>query len=236
MFSDFVSHFEELRRRILISLVAVAILTLVSYSLSPALLDLCIRPLQQSGADLYFTRPYEAFLAHLKIACLSGIVLSSPLWISQAWFFAAPGLYQKEKRILLPLIFFSSLFFLLGVLFSYLILVPLGLRFLLSFQTAHIKPLLGVDAYFSFLIVLILTVGVLFDFPLVMIGLVRLGILRSSEIAKARKAVIVFLVILAAVLTPSPDPVTQLLLAVPLWVLYEISLMIARFMDQAPKP
>jgi len=225
---DFVAHLEELRRRLLIALIAFAIVTVASYFFSRQLLDLLIEPLRRyQDVELFFHKPYEAFLIHLKVAALSGILISSPVFITQLWLFISPGLYTHEKKIVIPLILISILMFLTGAAFAYGIVIPWGLHFLLSFQTEGMKPLLGVGPYFSFLIGMILAFGVLFDFPIAIVGLVRLGVLQTARLKRGRRTVIVLILIASAVLTPSPDPVSQLLLAVPLLFLFELSLLVA---------
>lgn len=226
--SDFVSHLEELRRRLLIALIVFAVVTVASYFFSRQLLDLLIMPLRHyQEVELFFHKPYEAFLIHLKVAALSGIIISSPVLIAQSWLFISPGLYAHEKKIVIPLILISILMFLAGVAFAYGVVIPWGLHFLLSFQTEGIKPLLGIGPYFSFLIGMILTFGVLFDFPIAIVGLVRLGVLQTVRLKRSRRTVVVLILIASAVLTPSPDPVSQMLLAVPLLFLFEISLLVA---------
>jgi sec-independent protein translocase protein TatC len=218
----FLEHLEELRKRLLVSLAAIGICAIVAYFFSGPFIDFLILPLRKfTAAELYFQTPYEAFLAHLKVSFLAGVLLSSPVFLTQLWLFVSPGLYPHEKRAAIPLIFVSIVLFLLGAAFAFWILIPLGLRFLLAFQTEALKPLLGIGPYFSFLIGMILACGIVFDLPIVVLGLVRVGILNSEKLKKSRKGVIVLIFVLAAVLTPSPDVVSQVLLAVPLLLLYE---------------
>lgn len=229
---DFLSHLEELRKRSLISLAVFLAAALGSYFFSTALLDFLTRPLDLfKEVQLIFLKPYEAFWVHLKVALLGGVILSSPVLFTQAWLFVAPGLYAEEKKIVLPLILISVALFLIGACFAYTVVVPWGLRFLLSFQTEKIQPMLGIGPYFSFLTGMILACGILFDFPVFVVGLVKLGVIKAAALAASRKIVIVFIFIAAAMLTPSPDPVSQLFLAAPLLVLFEISLAVARALE-----
>jgi len=230
--SDFLSHLEEFRRRLIISVSTFLLATILSYLFSQSLLELLIEPLRQfQHADLYFQKPYEAFLIRLKVAAISGLLFSSPVFFAELWLFVAPGLYGREKKVLFPLILISIFLFLAGTFFAFRVVVPLSLNFLLSFQTDSLKPLLGIAPYFSFLISLILAFGLLFDFPVVLIGLIRLGTVSTNSLARARKVVIVFIFITAAILTP-PDPVSQALLALPLIILYEISLVAGRWVEK----
>ena len=229
---EFVTHLEELRRRLIVCLVAFLAAGIVAYFFSGELLEILIAPLRRfHSADLVFLKPYEAFVTHLKVAAITGFVASTPVFFTQGWRFVAPGLYHTEKKAMLPLIFVSVFLFIAGTLFAYWVVVPWGLHFLLSFQTQGLRPLLSVGPYFSFLTGMIVAFGLLFDFPVLILGLVRLGVVGSRDLAKARRLMIVCIFIAAAVLTPSPDPLSQLLLAFPLIFLFEVSLAIARGME-----
>ena len=231
--ASFLDHLEELRQRLLVFLAAVGIFSIAAYFFSSHLLNFFALPLVQiREAELYFQAPYEAFLTHLKIALLTGLLAASPVFFIELWLFIAPGLYRNEQRVFLPLVLVSILLFLLGAAFALWILVPAGLRFFLSFQTESLRPLLGVGPYFSFLIGMILASGVAFDLPVVVLGLVRAKILRAETLQNARKGMIVFILILTAVLTPSPDPVGQILLALPLLLLYEVCIRIAKVIER----
>lgn len=230
---DFVEHLEEFRRRLISCLIVFTVVSFGAWFFAHQIIDFLILPLKaQSDAQLYFNEPHQAFFVHLQAAGLVGILLTSPFILTQAWLFTAPGLYQKEKKVLLPLIFVSSFLFFVGAAFAYFFVVPWGLGFLLSFQTNDLKPLVGVSAYFSFVMGMTIAFGILFDFPVMIVGLAKFGLVRTQTFAKARKVIIVIIFIIAAVLTPSPDPVSQLMLAVPLWLLFEISLLVARAIEK----
>ncbi len=221
---NFLDHLEELRSRLLISLAAIGAASLISWFFSGRLFNLLSLPLHRfREVPLYFRTPYEAFLTHLFVAGLAGILIASPVLFTELWFFIAPGLYPREKKAALPLILVSSLLFFAGALFGFFVLVPFGLQFFLSFETESLKPLLGVAPYFSFLVGLVLGSGLLFVLPVLVLGLVRVGILNQAKLKRSRKFVIVSIFILAAIFTP-PDPVSQLLLALPLWAIFELCL------------
>ncbi len=225
---DFVPHLEELRKRLLLWAVIFSIAAVTAYFFSRQILDFLTEPLRQyTHAALYFQKPYEAFVVHIKIAAFTGFVITSPLLLIQLWFFAAPGLYEKEKKTFLPVALISSVLFLVGVVFSYTMVIPWGLGIMLSFQTESMRPMLTVGSYFSFLTGMMIAFGILFDFPVVMVGLVELGVVETKTLAQSRRPIIVIIFIVAAVLTPSPDPISQILLALPLWALFEISLLVA---------
>lgn len=238
MFRDFEPHFEEIRRRLLISFLVFFLGMVFCYFFAEKILNSLILPLKvyDPNITLYFQKPYEAFLVRIKIACSSGLILVSPFLFSQGWLFLAPGLYPQEKKMVLPLIFISTTLFLVGVWFAYTWVVPWGMHFLLSYQTEGLRPMIGAAEYFSFLTSMLFAFGILFDFPVLIIGLVKVGILQTQTLKTMRKGIILAIFIVSAVLTPSPDPLSQLLLAIPLWILFEISVLIAGSIESKNHP
>ncbi|MCM8774906.1 MAG: twin-arginine translocase subunit TatC [Candidatus Omnitrophica bacterium] len=233
MVSDYLSHLEELRRRFIISLTFFFAASVVCYFFSHKLLDFLTAPLRQVGDfQVVFQKPHEAFFAHLKAALLAGLILSTPVLFAQIWLFVSPGLYPREKKVIFPLVFTSVFLFAAGVIFAFYGIVPWALRFFLSFQTERLKPLIGIGPYFSFMAGTMLAVGLIFDLPVIVIGLVNLGAVSSQSLGQARKTIIVLIFVAAAVLTPTPDPVTQILFALPLLLLFEISLLLARWTER----
>jgi sec-independent protein translocase protein TatC len=233
--SDFAPHAEEFRKRLLISLSVFLAASVLAYFFSHAILEFLTRPLRESpySAELIFQKPYEAFVIHLKVSAFAGFIISLPVLLTQLWLFAAPGLYEKEKKVFLPIIFISIALFWAGVLFAYYLAVPWALQFMLGFQTETLRPMLAVGPYFAFLTGVAVAFGVLFDFPVFMVGLVELGLVKTKTLAASRRLIVVVIFITAAVLTPSPDPLSQLLLALPLLVLFEISLRVAAWRENA---
>lgn len=235
MMPHFLNHLEEFRRRLIICLIALAVSSFICFFFSRQILDFLTLPLRKhQEVSLYFQTPYEAFMVHVKAAFSAGILFSVPVWMTQLWHFIAPGLYEKERRAMTPLIFCSLGLFLAGCAFAYYLVVPAGLDFLLAFSSDTLKPMLTVGPYVSFFLGMILACGALFDFPIVMIGLVTLGVASTDSMAKARKMAIVIIFVVAAVVTPSPDPFSQLLLAIPLWIFFEVSLVICRRFEKPP--
>ncbi|HTL47981.1 MAG TPA: twin-arginine translocase subunit TatC [Verrucomicrobiae bacterium] len=234
---DFLSHLEELRKRILVSLFVFVACTVAAYFFSRQIVNFLIEPLhKQQNAQLVFQTPYEAFLTYVKVSAVTGLLLSLPVIFFEFWKFVSPGLYDREKKVILPLSFVCVLLFLAGVCFAYFLVIPFGLGFLLSFQTESLRPLIAIAPYFSFLLGMILAFGALFDFPVVLLGLIKLGVMKTETLASMRKLIVVGIFVVAAILTPSPDPVSQLLLAIPLVLLFEITLLIAgRIEKKAPK-
>lgn len=233
--ADWFSHLEELRQRLLISLLVFIAASIISYFFSSHLIEWLTWPLRRyNDTQLIFQKPYEAFLVHIQVAALAGVIFSSPILLTQLWCFISPGLYEREKKLFLSLIGITIALFLIGILFAFYVIIPWGLHFLLSYQTETVQPLLDIGAYFSFVIGMILAFGVLFDFPIIIFGLVKLGITNARDLAGARKIIIVLIFIAAALLTPSPDPLSQLALAIPLILLFELTLLVCRWSERRP--
>ncbi|MCC6972312.1 MAG: twin-arginine translocase subunit TatC [Phycisphaerales bacterium] len=233
---EFLNHLEEFRRRLIICLGTLTLTTIVCFFFSHQILDFLTLPLRKHpDVSLYFQTPYEAFMVNVKAALTAGILFAMPVWMTQLWNFVAPGLYEKERRAIIPLIFFSLALFFAGCAFAYYLVVPAGLDFLLAFSSQTLKPMLTVGPYVSFFLGMILACGALFDFPILMIGLVKLGVVSTQAMVQARKVVLVGIFVVAAVVTPSPDPFSQLLLAIPLWIFFEASLVVCRRFEK-PSP
>ena len=215
-----VEHLEELRKRIIICLVSVFILALLSYFYAETILAL----LMKAVGELVFIAPQEAFIAYLKIALFSGLFLSLPVILYQVWKFVSAGLLCKERKYLLIYGPLSFLLFLVGAAFSYQVVLPLGLKFLIDrYSTATLQPMISVSKYISFVGMFLLAFGIVFELPLVILFLVKIGLVSPQSLRRRRKEVIAITFILAAVMTP-PDIFTQILLAIPILLLYEISL------------
>ncbi len=196
-----------------------------------------MRPLVKTlppGSSLVFTAVPEAFFTYFKAAILAGIFFSSPFLLYQLWAFVSPGLYQREKKYVLPYLFFSSSFFLLGAVFCYLVVFPTIFRFLLSFASDSIRPLPSIREYLTFTIKLLLAFGLLFQWPPLVLFLSRMGVISASFLSQNRKYAILIIFVAAALLTP-PDPVSQLLLAGPLIAMYEGSIWMAKIFGRKEK-
>jgi sec-independent protein translocase protein TatC len=179
------------------------------------------------GETLIYTGLPEAFFTFLKVSFLAGLMIASPVIIYQFWMFVAPGLYAREKRLLLPIVFLSTLFFVGGALFGYFIVFPFGFKFFLGFATETIRPMPSMKEYLSFSAKLLLAFGLVFELPLVITFLARLGLVSVEFLKKNRKYALLLFFVAAAILTP-PDVVTQIMMALPLMLLYEISIIGAR--------
>ena len=227
----FLSHLEELRRRLIYCAIAVGIGFIISYFFSEKLFRVLINPLKSllpEGDRLIFTNLPEMFFAYLKTAFFAGILLAAPFLFYQIWMFIAPGLYQKEKRLAFPFVVFSTLLFVGGALFGYFIVFPFGFKFFLGFANEHIQALPSIKQYFSFAIKLLFAFGIVFELPVVVFFLAKMGLVSPDLLRRKRKYDLLLTFVAAAILTP-PDVITQCLMAGPLIILYEAGIIIARF-------
>ena len=228
------AHLEELRKRLIYSFVSIGVAFGISYAYIKEIVEILMRPLVRAlpaGSTLVFTAVPEAFLTYLKAALLAGVFFSFPFILYQIWAFVSPGLYEREKKYIYPYLFVSTIFFVAGALFCYLIVFPVVFRFFLSFATKDIRPLPAIKEYLTFTIKLLLAFGLLFQWPALILFLSRMGVVSSKTLAKNRKYAILGIFVAAAVLTP-PDLVSQLLLAGPLLVMYEGSIWMAKFLGK----
>lgn len=222
MNNDFIHHLEELRRRIIWCIVFVISASIFAYSFTEEFLSYIARPVGR----LVFIQPQEAFLAYLKIAVFSGFLISLPLIIYHIWAFVCPGLKPEEKRYVLFFLPAVILFFCLGCVFAYFVMIPFCVKFLLSFSSNMLVPMISAGSYVSFFCVVILIFGFVFELPVVILLLSRIGIINPVLLRKNRKYVILAIFITAAVLTP-PDVFSQIIMAMPLLILYELSIWIS---------
>lgn len=225
---NFSDHLEELRKRLITSSLSVVLFGTISFFLSDVLIEMISAPISGRVHALYFFSPYEAFMTKLKVSIVSGIILSAPIIFTQLWRFVSPGLYAREQRAIFPLMIFSTLLFCGGVFFAYVIVMPTALNFFLGFETSTLHPLISISSYISFFLSFVLAFGIMFVLPVILVGLISLEVINSSFLNCQRKLVVVLIFILAAVLTPTADVFTQCFLAIPLWVLFEVSIWMGR--------
>ncbi|MBW1802176.1 MAG: twin-arginine translocase subunit TatC [Deltaproteobacteria bacterium] len=225
----FMSHLEELRSRLIKVAIAAAVGFVIAYIFSERLFQILMIPLKANmpeGDRLIFTNLPEMFFTYLKCGFIGGILLASPYIFYQIWMFIAPGLYQKEKKYVMPFVFFSTLLFAGGAIFGYFVVFPFGFKFFLSFANESIQALPSVKQYFSFSIKLLLAFGVVFELPVVIFFLTKIGIVSPDMLKKKRKYAILLTFVMAAILTP-PDVITQCMMAGPLIILYELGIFIS---------
>jgi len=224
----FLDHLEELRWRIIKSLISVVIFTIAAFAISDFVLNWLLLPAEQVNVQLSLQvlKVQAIFIIKLEIALIIGIIISIPVILFQIWSFVAPGLHAKERKYIWPLIFFAMLSFLIGGSFAYFIIVPYTLEFFLGLAPVNVENNIAVDFYFGFLLRLIIVFGVVFELPVLSVILSKLGLITPSFLRKYRRHAIVLFFVGAAILTP-PDPTTQVLLAIPLVLLYEITIFIS---------
>jgi sec-independent protein translocase protein TatC len=225
----FTDHLEELRHRLVVSLIGIGLGFAVSYGFSQQLLLLLQRPMP---TRLVFIAPTEAFFVNLKVAFYAGLFLSVPLILFQVWKFVAPGLYEHERRYSFPFLIISTILFLVGASFAYAVILPIALHFLIAQGGESWTPNITLSNYLSFCMRLILAAGLIFEFPVLMYFLTKVGVVTPAFLVKNRKYAVLAAFIISAVLTP-PDVFSQVLLAVPLFLLFEASIFVAKRVGSA---
>lgn len=226
---SFLDHLEELRKRLVVSFIAVAVGFLACWAFAEPIFAKLQEPLAQflpPGDKLAYTRLTAPFFLYMKVAFFAGLFLAAPVILFQLWLFIAPGLYKKERRLAAPFILFGSLFFVLGGYFGYRFLLPATCSFFVE-TGKEFKQMVTVDDYFSFASVIILACGLVFETPILIFFLARMGIVTPAFLMQKFKWAVVLSFIIAAVVTPTPDIVTQAALAIPMIVLYLIGVGVA---------
>lgn len=223
-------HLEELRKKIIYCLVVLISLSAVMYFFS----DELIRILSKPVGILYFFTPAEAFTAKIKVAVATGLALSLPFIVYQVWSFVVPALTKQERRYAFPLVLSSAILFGVGVAFAYFVIIPVGIKFLLSFGTQDLKALIGVTKYLGFILWMLLIFGFVFQLPVVVFFLDRIGVVSPQTLRSKRKHVIISIFIAAAIFTP-PDIITQLAMSLPLIFLYEASIIVVSLSHRKAK-
>ena len=225
----FLSHLEELRKRIIYSAIAIGIGFVLCYIFSEDLFKIFVDPLKENlppEDKLIFTGLPEMFFIYLKTALIAGILLTSPYIFYQIWMFIAPGLYQNEKKFVIPFVFSSTVLFVAGALFGYFVVFPFGFKFFLGYANEYIQALPSVKEYFSFASRLLFVFGIVFELPVVIYFLSRMGLVTVPFLKKNRKYATLLAFILGAILTPQ-DVVTQCMMAGAIIFLYELGIFVA---------
>lgn len=226
-------HLEELRRALLISVVAVAICAVGAYFFSDEVLRLLLSPITAAGYKPVVTGVTEAFMVRIKLSLFVGFLAALPVILWQVWLFVAPALNKTERRYFVVFVCGSFFLFITGVVFGFFGVFKFAVAFLLQFTGEQLVPMLTIDKYTSFALYLLLPFGVIFELPLASFVLARLGLISSAFLARKRKYAFLGTVVLAAALTPTPDMLTCLLMTGPLYFLYEVSLLIVRLTERA---
>jgi sec-independent protein translocase protein TatC len=218
-FKSFFEHLDEFRDRLVRSLIAFAVAVIVFYSFSDKVLHWIIKPVGQ----LYFTSPSEAFMAHMILATFGGLFISLPFILFEVWQFVALALKENEKRFIVYFFPLSIVLFLIGVLFAYFMVIPMIYKFFLGFSSDVLIPMVTVKNYISFVGNMTLSFGVVFQLPIVLVFLAKIGIATPEFLIQKRRHAIVILLIISAVVTP-PDVISMIMMSVPLLILYELGI------------
>lgn len=232
----FFDHLEELRKRIIFSLIALILTCILSAVFVDKIMEyVLLKPAIAAHLDLQNLRPFGQPFLYFKVIFVVGIIAAFPFLLFQLWRFVAPGLYVNERKWVRQITFFTSVCFLIGVMFAYFLMIPSMLSFAASFGTSKIKNIIDVNEYFSFITIMLLASGLLFEMPMVSFVLSRFGIVSAGFLRKYRRHGIIINLVLAAAITPTTDPISMMIFAVPLLMLYEISVFVAAFGEKSKK-
>jgi len=233
---SFMEHLGELRVRIMRSLYCLLIGLGIAFPFSQRVLDWLSEPIKKSGYSLVFLAVTEAFWVQMKVALFLGLFIAAPGILWQVWKFVEPGLHEHEKRYAAPFVIIGSLLFILGGAFSLKVVTPSAVSFMLSYARPGLQPMISIDSYIDFLLKFTLGFGAVFEVPLAITLLARMGLVTPRMLAQNRKYAILGAFIAGAVLTPTPDMFNQTLMAGPIIILYEIGIVAARIFGRARKP
>lgn len=215
-------HLQEFRKRLIICLVVVAIAALACYNYVDDIIALLSGP----AGKLYFMNPSEVFFTYMEIALYAGILFTLPVLLYEVWAFVAPALWPEERRAVLVILPTAVILFYVGLVFAYYLVIPAAVTFFMGFATQTLQPMFSLESYLSFILALTLPFGFIFELPLIVVFLAKIGLVTGDFLKGKRKILIVVAFIFAAVVSPTTDIFTQTMIAVPLIVLYEISLFI----------
>ena len=229
-------HLGELRSRIVRGLIGLLIGLVIAFPFSQKIVDYLARPIQATGNTLVFLAVTEAFWVQMKVALIVGLFLAAPVILWQVWAFVAPGLHEHERKYAAPFVIIGSLLFVGGGAFSLKVVTPFAIQFLLSYSRPGLQPMISIGSYIDFLLKFTLAFGLVFELPLALTLMARMGLVTAKALAKNRKYAVLGAFVAAAILTPTPDAFNQALMAGPLIILYEVGIVCARiFGKRAPK-
>jgi sec-independent protein translocase protein TatC len=246
MLDDLRPHLVELRKRLTISVLSFVIIFMVMFAYNHPLLEWMSAPLNSALVDVGKISPLAAkgmmttnqvggaFFVAMKVAFFASIVASLPIILSQIWLFVAPGLYENEKKMLIPFVLGGTFMFVVGVAFAYYVVTPFGFTFLITFGSLTFTPMINIEDYVGFFTKIMFGFGIAFELPIFAYFLALLGLITDRTLIDFFRYAVVLIFIIAAILTP-PDVMTQLLMAIPLVILYGISILIVKFVNPAPK-
>jgi sec-independent protein translocase protein TatC len=230
---SFMSHLIELRMRLMRSIIAIVIVVVALFPFAKDIYALLAQPLLRvlpAGSTMIATDVTGTFLVPLKVTLMTAFLIALPYVLWQAWAFVAPGLYQHEKRLVVPVLVSSCVFFALGMSFAYFFVFPVAFGFFAGYTPVGVQMMTDIDKYLSFVMTMFIAFGLTFETPIVVVVLVRMRVVSLEKLKSIRPYVIVGAFVIGAIFTP-PDVISQCLLAVPLWLLYELGLQLARFVS-----
>lgn len=237
MFDDLKPHIADLRKRLVISSITVVIMFFACFSFYEPILEWMMAPVKHAlpaGTSMIAVEIQETFFTAMKVAFFGGFIISLPVIFWQLWLFLAPGLYDHEKKLVVPFVFFATLMFLLGASFAYYIVVPIGFDFLIAFGNSVVSVLPSIGKYVGFFTKLMIGFGIAFELPVITFFLAKIGIVNDQMLKDFFRYAVVLIFIISAVLTP-PDVISQVLMAAPLLILYGVSIYIAKVFNPAQK-
>jgi sec-independent protein translocase protein TatC len=222
-------HLDELRRALIKSLVAIALGLAVTYNYSDRIVLFLQKPLLKilppDNQHLYYTGIADKFVIYFKVSVLASLMITAPFLLYQIWTFVSPALYRNERRFVGPFVFLGTISFLAGLAFSYYVVIPYGYKFLIEFGGDTDQAIITLTEYFGMTLKLMLAMGLVFELPVLMMLLGKFGIISAGFLNQYRRHAVLLIFIVSAIATPSPDAFTMLIVAVPLWLLYELSIL-----------
>jgi len=231
---SFLEHLEELRKRIIYSLYGVIAGCMVSFWFAIPLTHYLERYLTVFGGKLLYTELTGGFMFYFKVGGVAGLLLATPIILMQAWLFVAPGLYQKERKVVLPFVASATTLFALGVSFAHFVAIPSMLKFFASFSNEYVDMRPNISDAFDFYVKMVFAFGVVFQMPILVFFLARFGIVTAGFLWKHFRYAILIIFIIAAIATPTPDPVNQTIFALPMLLLYLLSILVAWMFQKRP--
>lgn len=230
-------HLHELRIRLTKAAYGIFVGMIVCWIYSEKLFNILREPIQAylPSGGLVFTAPMDKFMAHIKIAFVGGMMLSAPFWLFQLWSFIAPALYKKEKKVALGFVFFGTIQFVMGLAFSYFVVLPMAFKFLMNFGGSVDKPMITIDNYLGFLTHTAVVFGLCFQMPVIISFLGLLGLVSQKFLREKRRYAVILISVVAAIAAP-PDALSMVLLLFPMWFLYELSIIIVGYLERQRKP
>lgn len=237
MFDDLKPHIADLRKRLTISTITVVVMFFACFSFYEPILEWMMAPVKHAlpaGTSMIAVEIQETFFTAMKVAFFGGFIISLPVIFWQLWLFLAPGLYDHEKKLVVPFVFFATLMFLLGASFAYYIVVPVGFDFLIAFGNSVVSVLPSIGKYVGFFTKLMIGFGIAFELPVITFFLAKIGIVNDQMLKDFFRYAVVLIFIISAILTP-PDVISQVLMAAPLLILYGVSIYIAKVFNPAQK-